>query len=69
MTLFEYKEGLRIAAKDPTFYALIQAAMRNADTDNLEMLIDCWPKTYIELLARYNAPGGILEEDMMENEK
>lgn len=38
MTLFEYEEGLDIAAKDPPFYALIQAAMRKADTENPETL-------------------------------
>ena len=63
MTLFEYKEGQEIAAKDPPFYALIQAAMRKADTENVEMLKGCWPETFEELLARYNAPGGILPEE------
>jgi hypothetical protein len=64
MTLFEYKEGQEIAAKDPTFYALIQAAMRKADTENLELLKRSWPKIYQELLVRYNAPGGKLPEEL-----
>jgi hypothetical protein len=64
MTLFEYEEGLEIAANDPSFYALIQAAMRKADTENLEMLKGCWPKVFEELFARYNAPGGRLPEEL-----
>jgi hypothetical protein len=52
MSLYEYEEGLIIAAKDPPFYALIQAAMRRADTVNLEMLIGCWPDVWRELQER-----------------
>lgn len=65
MSLYEYEEGLEISANDPSFYALIQAAMRKADTTNLEMLKQCWPETYQELVRRYNAPGGTLEEEMI----
>jgi hypothetical protein len=69
MTLFEYEEGLKIAANDPSFYALIQAAMRKADSENLEMLKGCWPETLNELLKRYNAPGGILPEEKWKRKK
>jgi len=40
----EYKLGLEISAKDYPFYALIQAAMRQADTDNLLKLQQDWTK-------------------------
>jgi hypothetical protein len=69
MTLFEYQEGLDLGKRDPSFYALIQAAMRKADTENLEMLKGCWPKTYEELLKRYNAPGDILPEERKRDKK
>jgi len=42
------------------FYALIQAAMRQADTDNLEKLKEAFPYTWTELKARFDAPGGLL---------
>jgi hypothetical protein len=64
MSLHEYKEGLEITAKDPPFYALIQAAMRKADTYNLGLLKVCWPKTWLELRERYNAPGGKLQSEI-----
>lgn len=63
MTLYEYEEGREIAAKDPSFYALIQAAMRRADTSNSEKLMAMWPEVWKELNLRYNAPGGKLDDD------
>jgi hypothetical protein len=45
------------------FYALIMAAMRDADTINLMRLRMCWPEVFAELEARYNAPGGRLPSD------
>lgn len=69
MSLFEYHEGLVIASKDPSFYALIQAAMRRADTDNLKMLKGCWPEVWRELKERYNSPGGLLAVEKQENSK
>jgi len=45
------------------YYALIMAAMRDADTDNLAKLRAGWPEVYEDLFARYNAPGGILPGD------
>ena len=46
--------------EEPEFYALIMAAMRRADTDNLEKLKAAWPGVWTELEQRYNAPGGYL---------
>jgi len=63
MSLYEYQMGRDIYWKDYPFYALIQAAMRQADTSNLEKLKACFPDTYEELLLRYNTPGGTLPTD------
>lgn len=69
MSLYEYEEGMEIAAKDPPFYALIQAAMREADSNNIELLKECWPEIWLELRARYNAPGGRLQSELKGDEK
>ena len=69
MSLHEYEEGRKLAAKDPPFYALIQAAMRRADTYNLELLKIRWPEVWLELRARYNAPNGMLKSEIEEEEK
>lgn len=61
MSLYDYQESQKIAVQDFGFYALIMAAMRKADTDNLYRLQRLFPETWRELLARYNAPGGKLE--------
>jgi hypothetical protein len=61
MSYYDYKVGREISAKDYPFYALIQAAMRQADTFNLEALKFAFPETFKELQERYNAPGGKLE--------
>lgn len=60
MSLYDYKKGLEIAIEDYPFYALIQAAMRQADTINLEKLQNAWPRVWNEIQLRYHAPGGIL---------
>ena len=60
MSLYDYRESQEIDAKDFGFYALIMAAMRKADTDNTFLLRSAFPKTFEELQARYNAPGGLL---------
>tara|TARA_Y100000310_G_scaffold336960_1_gene422820 strand:- start:3222 stop:3479 length:258 start_codon:yes stop_codon:yes gene_type:complete len=61
--LYAYRESQEIAAKDYGFYALVMAAMRKADDNNLFLLKRSWPGLWDELQARYNAPGGVLEED------
>lgn len=63
MSRHEFDEGRRIAANDPPFYAIIQAAMRRADTFNAARLRLMFPETWAELDARYNAPGGALPGD------
>ena len=63
MSLYDYKLGLKISADDYSFYALIQAAMRQADSDNIEKLKKAFPGTWRELNERYNAPGGLLPNE------
>jgi hypothetical protein len=54
---YEYEKS---KTYDPDFYALIMAAMRQADSVNAIKLRSAWPETWAELQARYNAPGGLL---------
>lgn len=68
MSKYNYEMSKEIAAHDYPFYALIMAAMRQADTDNLELLKASWPGVYDELLRRYNAPDGVLPEEETEDE-
>lgn len=63
MSLHEYLESQKIERKRYPFYALIMAAMRQADDNNLWKLRNMWPKVWDELEARYHAPGGELEND------
>jgi hypothetical protein len=63
MSLYDYKESQLISGKDYQFYALIMAAIRQADSNNLKKLSQAFPETYQEIKARYNAPDGVLPED------
>jgi hypothetical protein len=63
MSLYDYEKSILIESKNYPFYALIMAAMRQADTDNFEKLKTAFPETYRELHDRYNAPGGLLPEE------
>ena len=60
MSLYDYEVGLKISSKHYPFYALIQAAMRRADTGNIEKLKSVFPEVWEELRERYNSPGGLL---------
>ena len=60
MSYHEYKVSQIIAIEDYPFYALIMACMRQADTDNAELLRETWPRVWEELDARYHQPGGLL---------
>ncbi len=61
MSYYDYKQSVYISLKDYPFYALIMAAMRQADTDNARALKHIFPNIWAELDARYHAPGGVLE--------
>ena len=63
MSYYDYKIGQEIAMQGYSFYALIQAAMRRADTDNALKLRAEWPEVWDELRERYNAPNGKLPGD------
>ena len=63
MSLHEYIASRERALEDASFYALIMAAMRQADSGNEERLRLVFPEVWAELQARYNAPGGRLPED------
>jgi hypothetical protein len=63
MSLYDYKRSQDGVLQVAPFYALIMAAMRNADTHNLNQLQIAFPHVWQEFQARYNAPGGRLPED------
>ncbi len=67
MTYADYKLSQKIASEidDDNYYAIIMAAMRMADSTNLDMLKRCWPAQFHELQARYNAPGGLLNGEAL----
>lgn len=64
MSHFEYKISQEVACQDLPFYALIMAAMRQADSTNLEKLKSAWPETWAEFHARYNGPNGLLSQEL-----
>lgn len=64
MSLFDYEVSKKLTLQDPPFYALIMAAMRRADSTNLESLRRAFPAVYAELQARYNAPGGLIGSEV-----
>ena len=60
MSLYDYKMSQKIASEDYPFYALIMTAMRQADSDNIDLLKFAFPDVWRELKERYNSPGGFL---------
>ena len=67
MSYHDYKIGQSIIiVPGMTFDGIIQAAMRKADTPNLDRLKAAWPRVWDELQARYDAPGGYLPEELQE---
>jgi hypothetical protein len=64
MSRYDYLIGQKIEAEGYPFYALVQAAMRQADSQNIEKLRWTFPEIHNELQARYNAPGGYLEGEV-----
>lgn len=67
MSYFDYVYSRQIAA-EYDFYAILMAAMRNADTDNLAKLKAAFPETHQELLERYNNPGGLTDKELKRGE-
>jgi hypothetical protein len=69
VTHFDYQASKAVVAQDYPFYALIMAAMRQADTRNMTMLEEAWPEVADELRARYHAPGGLLAGEEYRSER
>src|SRR4249919_3552137 len=63
MSRYDYEISKQITLQDYPFYALIMAAMRQADTSNSYLLRQIFPGVADELYDRYQAPGGRLAED------
>lgn len=63
MSHYDYYRSIQIAIQNEPFYALIMAAMRQADDRNLERLQRAFPETWRELLARMHTGDGRLPED------
>ena len=61
MSRYDYLESQKISAAGYPFYALIMAAFRQADSDNLAALKQAFPSVYVEFAQRYYAPFGMLE--------
>jgi hypothetical protein len=61
MSLYDYQKSKEIALEYYPFNALIMAAMRQADTNNMALLNLVYPQIYQEFIERYNAPGGMIE--------
>jgi hypothetical protein len=66
MSQFDYLDSQLLEADNHSFYALIMAAMRRADSDNIEKLKAAFPETWKELDDRYHAPGGKLPGEALE---
>lgn len=63
MSYFDYQVSKEIAIQAYSFYALLMAAMRQADTANAAKLREAFPEVWAELDARYHAPGGYLPSE------
>ena len=63
---YDYKQGQQIAAEDYSFYALIQAAMRQADSTNIIKLKSAFPEVWEDLKLRYDLPGGLVSGEEIE---
>lgn len=59
MSRYAYEVSKEIGMKDYPFYALVMAAMRQADTANLLRLQGAFPEVWHELEERYWTPGGL----------
>jgi hypothetical protein len=64
LSFYDYKAAQQIEGEGYPFYAIIQAAMRQADSLNLITLQIAFPEVWGELQARYNAPGGLFESEL-----
>lgn len=59
LSVFDYQESLRIEIRGAPFYAVLAAAMRRADSENLERLRFMFPIIYTDLERWRNTPGAL----------
>ncbi len=64
MSLYDYEKSKEISKEDPPFASLIMSAGRKADTHNFAKLKLMFPEIISELKIRYDAPGGLLPEEI-----
>jgi hypothetical protein len=64
--LHAYHMSRKLERLDMPFAALIFAAIRKADSDNLASLEMAFPELVREMRERYNAPAGVIAEDQIE---
>ena len=57
LTQDEYRQSLKLAAQRYSFYALLAAAVRKADTDNLALLSRAFPGVVRSLTVWMNTGG------------
>ena len=69
MSLHDYEVSQVIVSKGYPFYALIMAAMRQADSDNYTELQQAFPEIGQELQLRYDAPGGLLAHERLDEQE
>lgn len=60
----EYREGRIASAQGYGFYSLIEAAMRTADSEQIEVLRNAYPNVYADLMARYDSQNTRIVNDM-----
>lgn len=63
MSLYDYNQFIKLSEEDYSFATFIMAAMKKADSFNVELLRASFPAIWSELQARYNAPGGVLPDE------
>jgi hypothetical protein len=61
-TLADYQDSKKLNATDHSLASLIFAAIQKADNFNLNRFRMVFPEYYDEFMARYQAPGGAINE-------
>jgi hypothetical protein len=68
-TIFDYRGSQKLSAEiysltaGNEFYTLFFSLLRVADSDNFSRLERAFPELVAEFRSRYNAPGGLLENE------
>ena len=63
MSLYDYRVSRQLVSEGPSFDGLLMAAMRTADSQNIELLKRGWPDVWNELKARHLAPDGVFPSE------